>query len=697
MPIERPLTYILNAKNVHRFFVTGRWEPDAPEIFFGSDQSSTETAWQDAVMALKTLSFHWSLGIAQRKTMTEKCSDPIHQNKGFQWATEEDAENGDVIFLGSSRLTVHNPPPINLSGNDFTKLRDQMGRVLIGIRLGRKRFVKPLEALQQIESRLGPEIPIEVCYAILKAWDSLATPENGRFFDSDIYRTALSQAVYAGVHGISHFFPHAHSASPCDLPLTNQKVMRAAKALIALSARYVQAPDPNSLEAFIQGDPNLAALRRPTDTARIVLAAGKILVRSDDWFSSPDAKIVAEMGTPLHFFPWMAIAAAESMTGKPPIVNLGYGPVSFSADELLPSHPINAYYDTAFIKTKGSHDDLMRLMKGEITSEITRSRYLQQALELKVGGIPPEAAKAFFGKGIRIDNVLDVGADLVLREETISILKSIADHFIREAETEPQYAPYGGFRIPIPPALKHVLVESEINQAGENEAVWITRAMAQMENDFKMLDALPDEYEIFAYPDRLWVRVINALGEKGYVFEWRPDRPMRHLLFSDNFMIFNNALLAGIWHDLRVSGGEAFLQKRSDTGKNSENECDVRKSKKSNSQRRAQRLLPRIRGRLLELDGQVEWGTESDREVIHRCIHGVSGHIRLLPENWTPSAAAKARAAEFGVMLPANSRMTFVQPHIRGRSKEDSGLQPRAVIKAKALATLSAVDLKSRP
>lgn len=105
------------------------------------------------------------------------------------------------------------------------------------------------------------------------------------------------------------------------------------------------------------------------------------------------------------------------------------------------------------------------------------------------------------------------------------------------------------------------------------------------------------------------------------------------------------------------------------------------------------RIFPRIRGRLLELDGDLEWGSESDRETIQRQIHGVSGHIRLLPQSWKPSQSSKANAAEYGVVLPENSQLTFVRPHIRGRASEENGLKPQSIIKAKALATLSALEL----
>lgn len=686
MPVERQLSYKLYTDKVHRFFVTGGWEPNAPEVFFGSDESSTQTAWKDAVNALLNGNFHWAMGVAPQSPSFEQETVTLWSNQAPE-LTEELVQTGAIVFLGSYR---GNFKGVHTSTHEGLMI-EKNASMLLGIRLGRKNFITPIEALQQIETHVGLEIPPEVCYAFLMAWYAIATPKNKAFFDSNLYRSVVSQAVSSGCSAISRLFPYRSSQKVKEEPWQNGMIKSAADHLISLSAQGLSNQQLFSL-SMVSSDKMLGAIERPSDIARIVMETGRKLVRSDSWLSSPGAKKIAENASPSSFFPWAAIAAAESVVGLPPRLDLGYGDIAFGNIGLLPSNPLNKIYSAGPLEDNEEMEAIFHFMKDEIASEVTRSKFLPQAIELKVGGIPAEAAKALIGKRAKINSVFDIGVELNLSEETKIILSTVADHFRKEAEKDPQYAPYGCFRVPYPPSLDRVLSEKGIFRTDGNEATWMSHLLvAQLEKN-PAPQFIPKGYEIFAYPDCLWVRSYNAAGESGFVFQWRPDRPLRSLLFAENHKILTDAILSGIWHDLRVSGVEAFLSKSSLKPEISQGRTN-NSSRHRHNNRKNVRIFPRIRGRLLELDGDLEWGSESDRETIQRQIHGVSGHIRLLPQGWKPSQSAKANATAFGVILPENSQLTFVRPHIRGRVNEENGLKPQSIIKAKALATLSALEL----
>ncbi|MEA4906713.1 MAG: hypothetical protein VB089_03785 [Anaerolineaceae bacterium] len=687
MPVERQLAYKLYTDKVHRFFVTGGWEPNAPEVFFGSDASSSQTAWKDAVNALLNGNFHWAMGVAPQRPSFEQETVALWSNQAPE-LTEELVQTGAVVFLGSYR---GNFKGVHTSTHDGLMIEENAS-MLLGIRLGRKNFITPIEALQQIETHVGLEIPPEVCYAFLMAWYAIASPKNKAFFDSDLYRSVVSQAVSSGCSAISRLFPYRSSQKTSEDPWQNGMIKSAADHLISLSDRYLSDPHSFPVINMVSSDKMLDAIQRPSDIARIVMETGRKFVRSGNWLSSPEARRIAENGSPSSFYPWAAIAAAESVIGMPPRLDLGYGDIAFGNTGLLPSNPLNKIYSSGPFEDDDELEAIYHSLKNEIASEITRSKFLPQAIELKVGGIPTEAAKALIGNRARINSVFDIGVDLNLSDDTKIILKTVADHFRKEAEKDPQYAPYGCFRVPYPPSLDRVLSEKGVFRTDGNEATWMSHLLVAQLLKHPASEFIPKGYDIFAYPDCLWVRSFNSAGESGYVFQWRPDHPLRGLLFAENHKILTDAILSGIWHDLRVSGGEAFLSKRPAKPKLSPGRTSNSKRHR-HSNRKNVRIFPRIRGRLLELDGDLEWGSESDRETIQRQIHGVSGHIRLLPQSWKPSQSAKANAAEYGVVLPENSQLTFVRPHIRGRASEENGLKPQSIIKAKALATLSALEL----
>ena len=173
MPVERQLAYKLYTDKVHRFFVTGGWEPNAPEVFFGSDASSTQTAWKDAVNALLNGNFHWAMGVAPQRPSFEQETVALWSNQAPE-LTEELVQTGAVVFLGSYR---GNFKGVHTSTHDGLMIEENAS-MLLGIRLGRKNFITPIEALQQIETHVGLEIPPEVCYAFLMAWYAIASPKN---------------------------------------------------------------------------------------------------------------------------------------------------------------------------------------------------------------------------------------------------------------------------------------------------------------------------------------------------------------------------------------------------------------------------------------------------------------------------------------------------------------------------------------
>lgn len=686
MPIERHLAYKLDTEKVQRFFVTGGWEPNAPEVFFGSDESSAQTAWKDAVSDLKSGNFYWSMDVFPQKQPFE-IEAPKLISGTLPVIREEAVQLANVIFLGSYRGECEDL----LVGNFKQIIEDKIGAKVFGIHLGNGIISTPLEAFQQIETRLGSEIPPEVCYAFMMSWYAIASPENKIFYNSSYYRSVISQAVNVGCSAIGCLFTHQPSNKPCEAPWGSKKIKEAAHRLISLAVQHIVDPHSDRLREMVLADTLLGGIYRPTDIARVIMEAGKLFVRNDIWLTTPEAKFVAEYGSYTTLFPWIALAAAESIVGSPPKLNLGYGEIPFGGIGILPSSPLNKIYDSDALKYEVEREYIRGLMKDEIISEITRARFLLQAIELKVGGIPVEAAKALLGTEIRVGSILDVGVDLRFSEETKFIMKAIAESFCKEAEKDPQYAPYGCFRVAIPPSLKQVLFESKSFQVGEGEVGWMSHVQRAQQLHTPDSNFLTEGYEIFAYPDCLWVRSFNGDGDKGFVYQWRPDRPLRNLLFTENYKIFTNAILAGIWHDLRVSGGESFVSKHTDKRKILIKRTDGHHNHRHNK-KKTQRLIPRVHERLLELEGDLEWGSESDRATIKNQVHGVIGHVRLLPQGWNSSQSAKLNAAQYGIILPVNSQLTFVRPHIRGRVSGENGLKPQTIINAKALATLSALE-----
>lgn len=139
-------------------------------------------------------------------------------------------------------------------------------------------------------------------------------------------------------------------------------------------------------------------------------------------------------------------------------------------------------------------------------------------------------------------------------------------------------------------------------------------------------------------PPFLWARDITSLGPVVPTHA----RPLVHLL------------LAVAWRDLTVAGEEATPRRRRER---------PREPAHTGSPR-----IPRPRPLPARpcpaVTGERVWAGARERRIIRQQAALVRGHLRRLPEGWSPSARAREAARDYGIVLPGGH--TFVRPHARG-------------------------------
>lgn len=230
-----------------------------------------------------------------------------------------------------------------------------------------------------------------------------------------------------------------------------------------------------------------------------------------------------------------------------------------------------------------------------------------------------------------------------------AMLRGLAASLLREADERTAYVPAGTFRLALPPELPLV-------------AAGVTGLA------------------VFAEPDGLWVRLC-APAPTGPILHWAPRVATDDQIGGMSEWLF--AVLAALWHDLRVAGETAIVERGRPPQRAS---ASAPKPPQPMPTRATVRYLPPLR-----LSGRREWGTAVEREYVAHRAHGVRGHLRRLHSGWTRSEDAQTMADSFGVVLPDG--YTFVRPFVRGDST--AGDTPaEIVVRARGLATLISLILK---
>jgi hypothetical protein len=231
--------------------------------------------------------------------------------------------------------------------------------------------------------------------------------------------------------------------------------------------------------------------------------------------------------------------------------------------------------------------------------------------------------------------------------EDAALLQGMAASLVQEAEERAAYVPMGAFRLRMPAELG------------------LVRGVA-------------DSLMVVADPAGLWVRAQGTEGDR--LWRWEPAEGVRSCATPKRLRLLMHAVLAALWHDLRVAGEQAVPEERPRRPRS----APAREPGEQPSRRQgpAVRTLPALR-----LAGRREWGTAAERQHIVRRAHGVRGHLRRLLEGWERTEQAARAAGDYGIVLPAGH--TFVRPHIRGQGDEDIEAAVAPVeVRARGLATL---------
>jgi len=259
-----------------------------------------------------------------------------------------------------------------------------------------------------------------------------------------------------------------------------------------------------------------------------------------------------------------------------------------------------------------------------------------QAVEFTSNAIQSEALRALLPDSKIPGNILiKMPKTFDASGQHLSLLEGMTSMFLREAEQNAFYVPFGSFRLSLPEDLK------ALHDAGINA------------------------FTVVADPQGLWVRILNQ--QYGEVFRWQSDRGLRSVMIPTGYVVLFNAVLAALWRDLCVAGEEALPEDTPAQPITSVNNFDTELVNASPAARRRSsmrriRVLPKRRR--LSLKGSHQWGTPLEHEAIRQRAHGVRGHLRRLHEGWKPSKQAKEIASEFGLSVPDG--FTFVRPHVRG-------------------------------
>jgi hypothetical protein len=268
-------------------------------------------------------------------------------------------------------------------------------------------------------------------------------------------------------------------------------------------------------------------------------------------------------------------------------------------------------------------------------------------------GIPPEVL-LWYCPGARFDGSREtVDRSRWSVEEVGDVdprtCAAVASSLLTEAERSARYVPFGRFTL-------HLPEEIPLRR-------WNVEAL-----------------RIAADPQGMWVGLAAEGGRVPLSFRWEPGKPITRGLVDTVVSPLVEAVLAAVWHDLRVAGEAPFPRRdRRPAERREEPPAEPRERAGKPSVRTIPSPLR------VSLEGHREWGEPDERRRIVRRAHGVRGHIRLLREGWKRSPQAEQAAAAYGIVLPEG--YTFVRPHVRGREK-DQGEEHVPVVRAKGLATV---------
>jgi hypothetical protein len=275
-----------------------------------------------------------------------------------------------------------------------------------------------------------------------------------------------------------------------------------------------------------------------------------------------------------------------------------------------------------------------------------------QLNELHDGGMPPETIAEFAPQGVYTFQAL--GIDHVFElDEDLKQLHWARGNLVERARKNAAYTPFGTFRLIVPEELRQAIEDLVIEgMPGEDALV--------EHIDLRHLVIVADDHG-------MWVRFYGESGA-GPIARWEPDAAFKDNVMSSQFGAVIDAVLAAVWHDLRVQGERSIRPARSFT--------DQRRKAKPEGRGRQGPHRPKGRGfRVIphrppeddgaELTGWREWSSEDERRRILRVAHKVAGHRRRLPDGWQPSERARELAEKSGIFLPPG--MTYVRPFVRGK------------------------------
>ncbi len=235
------------------------------------------------------------------------------------------------------------------------------------------------------------------------------------------------------------------------------------------------------------------------------------------------------------------------------------------------------------------------------------------------------------------------------------LARGVEQALVERAEAEARYVPHGAFVLEVPEELF-------LRRWGVRELwLWVDGR-------------------------RVWCALAGEDGTPRESFAWEAGRGvLTNVLVPLRAAPAVGAALAAVWHDMVVAGEQATPRaegryRAPRTAPGGEAVPGSRAAPK-------EAVFPRRSTSRLVLSGRRSWGGEEDRRAVRRA-HAVRGHLRALWSGRKATEAARAFAAQHGLVLPAG--YTFVRPHVRGRRAGGEEPAPEPVrVRARGLATVA--------
>jgi len=158
---------------------------------------------------------------------------------------------------------------------------------------------------------------------------------------------------------------------------------------------------------------------------------------------------------------------------------------------------------------------------------------------------------------------------------------------------------------------------------------------------------------LWAERDTTWA-AIETRERRTPPFLWGKDAGSLGPVVPPQAQPLVHLLLAAAWRDPTAAGEEATPTRTREW---------PREPVHTGSPRipRPRSLLARPQPAVI---GERVWAGARERRIIRQQGALVRGHLRRLPEGWSPSARAREAARDYGIVLPSGH--TFVRPHARG-------------------------------